>query len=204
MGTWMIKGRIRPYGPGKFYNLIDSYAYEVALDGIDEEVSYPEGGGWYGYLGIDQETLERIQEAAREGGDPLTPDEEELLEGTPAVIFFERSDGIVEAEWYYDIEDAERDWAEIEAEVSGEDDDDAFSDDQMYEGYVIEDARGGGYDVVHEGRTLGNYEDMDEALAAINEHMESEQFWPNVYYVNERGNVDLLDPTTGKSIESRV
>ena len=45
---------IRAYGPGKFYTVLDSYAFGVTLDGgADEEESYPEGGGWYGLLWVD-------------------------------------------------------------------------------------------------------------------------------------------------------
>ena len=200
----MMANGIRTYGPGKFYTLLDSYAYSVTLDGgADREASYEEGGGWYGFLDIDPDTIERIREEAGEQGDRLTREEERLLTRSTAVIFFERSDGIVEADWYDRMSEADTAWDEIEAEVEGGGDDDAFSEEEMHEGYVIQDARGGGYEVAHEGKLVDTYDDMDEALSAINEDMERQQFWPNIYYVNERGNIDLLD-SSGKIIESRV
>lgn len=196
---------IRTYGPGKFYTLLDSYAYGVTLDGgADREASYEEGQGWYGFLGIDPDTVERIREEALEHSDQLTREEGELLRSSVAVIFFERSDGIVESDWYDRISEADAAWDQVEAEVEGEDEgEDAFSEEQMYEGYTIQDARRGGYEVAHEGKLVDTYDDMDEALKDINARMEREQFWPNIYYVNERGNIDLLD-SSGNIIESRV
>jgi hypothetical protein len=84
-----------------------------------------------------------------------------------------------------------------------EEDADLFSDEDMAESYVITDARRGGYDVRQGGKSVGHFKDKDEALEAIDERMEKENFFPNIYYVNERGNTDLIDPD-GKILESRV
>ena len=99
---------IRSYGPGKFHTLIDSYAYEVALDGLDGEASYGEGNGWYGLVRLDEPTRKRIGEVATENKDTLTEEEDELLDDSVAVIFFERSDGIIEADWFEDEKKAEK------------------------------------------------------------------------------------------------
>jgi hypothetical protein len=116
----MSKG-IRSYGPGKFIKLVDSYAYEVTLDGgADEEASYPDGGGWYGLIELDKATRDRIREIANGSEDGLTAEEGELINDSLAVIFFERSDGIVETIWYDDAVEADEAWAEIEEEVGGE------------------------------------------------------------------------------------
>lgn len=88
-------------------------------------------------------------------------------------------------------------------EDDDEPDDDAFSAEEMRTGFTISDGRRGGYDVVHEHKHVGHYEDMDEALDAIEEEMERSKFYPNIYYVNDHGNVDLLDGD-GNVIESRV
>jgi hypothetical protein len=206
---------IRSYGPGKFNDIIDGYVYAVTLDGgADREESYGEGGGWFGFVEINPSTRERIRELASEDRDRLTKAEEELLEDTAVVILFERSDGIVEADWYSSEAKAEKAWSRIEEEVGGEEeeeddegeydeDDEVFSDEEMREGYVIHDARKGGYTVAHDGRHFGSYDDMDAALSDIKEHMERDNFYPNIYYVNERGNVDLLD-SEGNIIRSRV
>jgi hypothetical protein len=201
---------IRSYGPGKFFDIIDSYAYEITLDGgADEEVSLGEGNGWYGFMEIDEAFADRVHEIAKEHRDQLTDEEQDLLDESKAIIFFERSDGIVEATWYDDLKEAQEDWAKIEADVEedeepeDEDEDDVFSDEEMQEGFVISDARRGGYDVGHEHKHVGHYADMDEALEAIEAEMKRENFYPNIYYVNDHGNVDLLD-MDGNVIKSRV
>jgi hypothetical protein len=108
--------RIRPYGPGKFHTVLDSYAYETALDGIDDEESYPDGDGWYGLLWLDPDTRDRIREIAGNSKNSLNAAEESELDGNAAIIFFERSDGIVEAEWFETRAEAHRAWADIVSE----------------------------------------------------------------------------------------
>lgn len=206
----MARG-IRSYGPGKFNTIIDSYAYELTLDGhVDEEASYPEGGGWFGFIEVDQAFADRIHEIAKEQKDELTDEEQDLLDESKAIILSENSDGLVAVTWFDDSKEAKEDWTAIEDELHGddedeeddEDEDDAFSEDEMREGYVISDARGG-VTVAHSGKHLGSYDDTDEALEAIAKHMKSSNFYPNIYYVNDHGNVDLLDGD-GNVIESRV
>ena len=104
-----------------------------------------------------------------------------------------------------DDEDEEGEEEEDEDdEEPEEDDEDVFSDEEMQSGYVISDARNAeGYVVVHEHRHFGNYDDMDSALDAIDQAMERDKFYGNVYYVNDHGNVDLLDGD-GNTIKSRV
>lgn len=111
---------IRSYGPGKFYTVLDSYAYEVTGDGgADEEATYPaEGSGWYGLVWLDKDTRDQINEVAdAEDGDDdhggLTGEELDLLNDSVAVIFFERSDGIVEADWFDTKDEAEKAWANV-------------------------------------------------------------------------------------------
>ena len=112
----MTKG-IRSYGPGKFHTILDSYAHEVAIDGIDEEESYPDGGGWYGLLWLDESARDAVVDTAIDQyRDKLTSEETKLLNSAKAIIFFERSDGIVEAKWFYNKKEAKEDWAKIQEE----------------------------------------------------------------------------------------
>ena len=68
----MAKKGIRPYGPGKYGKIIDGYAHDVALDGgLDEEESYPDGGGWYGLLLLDKQARDAIHQAAHYAEDDL-------------------------------------------------------------------------------------------------------------------------------------
>ena len=116
---------IRSYGPGKYNTVIDSYAYELTLDGgADEEATYPsEGSGWFGLLWVDPDTRRAIREVAREDTGALTREEEELLARTVAIILFERSDGIVEADWFDDKREAEEEWANILVDTEGDEED---------------------------------------------------------------------------------
>jgi hypothetical protein len=113
----VAEGGIRPYGPGKFNTFLDSYTYDLVLDGfVDEEISLGDGNGWYGLIQLGSDGAGRIRKIAEENKDPLTHDEEEFLARQAAVIFFERSDGIVETTWHDDELTAQQDWEEIEAE----------------------------------------------------------------------------------------
>ena len=115
----MAKG-IRLYGPGKFYTILDSYAYEAALDGIDEEASYGEGNGWYGLLWLDKDACKSISEIATENKDQLTKAEENMLDDHVAIIFFERSDGIVETDWFDNASRVVERWQDIEDDTAEE------------------------------------------------------------------------------------
>jgi hypothetical protein len=63
--------------------------------------------------------------------------------------------------------------------------------------YVITDARSGGYMLFTSGhysdKSLGKYRTRDAAFASARRRMEKEGFYSDVYYMNERGTVDLLD-----------
>jgi hypothetical protein len=108
---------IRSYGPGKFSTILDGYAFDVALDGgIDEEESYPDGGGWYGLLLLDKSSREAIHQTAHYAEDDLTEGEDNLLADSAAILFFERSDGIVETDWFDTRKEALDEWADIQKE----------------------------------------------------------------------------------------
>lgn len=122
---------IRNYGPGKFYTVLDSYAYGVVMDGVaDTSITFGGGDGdgeTYDAVAGGEDLLDYIRKDAAETGDELTRDEVEMIINSGGVIFRERSDGIVEAEWYdtkkqYDaaVADLERQ-AEEEAEEQDED-----------------------------------------------------------------------------------
>jgi len=151
---------------------------------------------------------EILEEWTREHYPPADADADETLTETfdgimwelPAEDFVAAIKGTA-AEKYIDVVEYEEedDEEEPEDEEPEDDDDDVFSDEEMEEGYVISDNRGGGYSVSH----LGRYDDMDEALAAIEKDMKRSNHYPNIYYVNDHGNVDLLD-ASGNTIKSRV
>jgi hypothetical protein len=76
-------------------------------------------------------------------------------------------------------------------------------DAEMEEGVVVSDARQGGYDVSIGGKHLDHTRTKEEALVIALEKMEEDQFYPNVFYVNDHGNVDLLS-VEGKTRRGRI
>ena len=104
-------------GPGKFSTDLDAYAYEVTLDGgADEEESYGDGGGWYGLLRIDEDARNAVRDKC--GVQLLNDEERDLLNESVAVILYERSDGLVETDWFDDAEHAAEVWSAIQAEFT--------------------------------------------------------------------------------------
>ena len=69
---------------------------------------------------------------------------------------------------------------------------------EMESGLVISDTRHGHYDIVLEGKHVETAGSMEEAILSALLFMEKNQYWPNVFYVNERGNTDLLVITPKK------
>jgi hypothetical protein len=110
---------VRSYGPGKFYTILDGYVYEMTLDGgADEEASYEEGGGWYGLVSLDKSAVARAQELAAEQNDRLTAAELEQLRTNVGVILFERTDGIVESDWFLSKKKLAAAWKRVEDDVA--------------------------------------------------------------------------------------
>jgi hypothetical protein len=95
-----------PLGPGKFSTEADRLLYEASLDGgADDEVSVGDGGGWYGLMAG---SLADIHPG---------------LKGTGGAIIFERSDGIVEVEYFKKAADARAEFEEIQKEFEPEGED---------------------------------------------------------------------------------
>lgn len=94
---------IRPYGPGKFDTILDSFVYHYSLDGCDEEAgSVLENGMWYGLI---QGTM-RFTE-------PLTPAERRLIDSTIGVIVSENDQGFFHVEYFDSEDDLDKAWAEV-------------------------------------------------------------------------------------------
>ena len=69
--------------------------------------------------------------------------------------------------------------------------------------YIISDTRGG-YAIGTELSLVGTADTFTEALRVIRAKMDRTNYSPDVWYVNERGNTDLLDATTGEILASYV
>jgi len=187
-------------------------------DGYVKEQTMAEYQGWANWetwnvalwLGND-EGLYRQAVREAQSRDGFDADEAEdfvvdaLPDGTPD---FKSPDQYEQVDWQA-IADDINEMAGIEEEEEPEeeepidDEEEGFSDEEMAEGYVISDARRGGYDVAHEHKHVGHYSDMDDAVKAIGAEMKRKNFYPDIYYVNDHGNVSLLDKD-GNEIDSRV
>lgn len=119
-------GVIRRKGPGKFDTVLDSYLWELSLDGgADKEAGYEDGGGWFGVLYFDAGMVASLQNVAGDNNDQLTDDEVAEITNNHGVIMFERSDGIVEVAWYDTQKDLEADWNRVLEDVYGPEDEEA-------------------------------------------------------------------------------
>jgi hypothetical protein len=67
---------------------------------------------------------------------------------------------------------------------------------------IISDSRNG-YIVKCELDNLGEFLEMDECLDAINNWMKRNNFYPNIYFINDHGNIHLIN-LQGKIIQSQV
>lgn len=63
-----------------------------------------------------------------------------------------------------------------------------------YEDYVMSDAGplGSLTRVMSGQRHIGDFGEWDDAIEAIREDMKNENFFPNVWYINDHGNVDQV------------
>ena len=52
---------------------------------------------------------------------------------------------------------------------------------------------GGLIGVSYEGKRLGEFTEMKHALEFVKEHMDGEQYWPNIWWVSGHGNIWMID-----------
>lgn len=111
---------IRPYGPGKFSTILDSYVYSVSLDGgCDEETGDSTiGNGWYGIMRHGS-TIFRDHDPMLES---LNEAERDKLTSCAGVILFEDSNGFVSVTYYDTKEQLDTAWSAIQSENESESD----------------------------------------------------------------------------------
>jgi hypothetical protein len=93
-------------------------------------------------------------------------------------IFYRQVKGIAEA------------WEGGEPAEDQPDEEDCFISDVVH----------GGYDVSCGGKYIGHYKEWDDALKAVNDWQKKHKFWPNIWTVNDHGNVMPID-SKGKEIK---
>ena len=89
----------------------------------------------------------------------------------------------------------------IERSNPMDDDGDEDLDIQLETNALISESRDG-YAIAVENTYVDSADTLEAALDLLRRWMEENQFWPDVFYVNDRGNVDQLDVATGKTIRS--
>jgi hypothetical protein len=106
---------IRPYGPGKFSTILDSYVYDVSLGGgCDEEESNSDAGIWYGIM-RNGSTIFKDHDPFLE---PLNDAERELLTSSAGVILYQDSNGFVYVTYYATDAELNSEWAKVVAEFA--------------------------------------------------------------------------------------
>jgi hypothetical protein len=107
----MANDTIRPYGPGKFSTILDSYVYGVSLDGgCDEESGgVSECGEWYGLM-RNGRTIFRDHDPLLE---TLNLTEQEKLTLCAGLILREDSQGFVSVTYYETDDSLESAWSQI-------------------------------------------------------------------------------------------
>jgi hypothetical protein len=106
---------IRPYGPGKFSTILDSYVYGVSLGGgCDEEEGNSDAGIWYGIM-RNGRTIFKDHDPFLE---PLNDAEREQLTSVAGVILYQDSNGFVYVTYYNDNDELESEWAKVVAELT--------------------------------------------------------------------------------------
>lgn len=111
----MTNEGIRTYGPGKFSTILDSYVYDVTLDGgCDEETGSTDTGYWYGLM-RNGRTIFRDHDPLLE---TLNDAEQAQLTECAGVIVSEDSQGFVYVHYYATAKQLDADWANALAETS--------------------------------------------------------------------------------------
>ena len=83
---------------------------------------------------------------------------------------------------------------ENEARDSGPPDDDTLAESVT----ITDDG-----EVIYAGELLGDFETLEDAYAAISAKSTAEGYFPDVYLINERGNITLVD-ALGNEVQSWV
>ena len=114
---------------GKFEGglYIDQYAFDITLDGVDDEIGdISEDGIWYGKIYRGTDTIySLIKKRMDDDEDKMTPDEEEYLADVVGIIVSEDDQGFVNVDYYESDEDLKKDWDKIVDDMSEDDEEES-------------------------------------------------------------------------------
>jgi hypothetical protein len=109
------KNGLRSYGPGKFTNVVDSYVYDLSLDGwADEEMGDVETFNFYSRFELGAQALKAVQELAKSADDKLTMSEAKLLRKSAGCIIEVHNNGFVYIEYFPSRAALDKQWTKIE------------------------------------------------------------------------------------------
>ena len=112
-----MEDTIRPYGAGKFNTILDSYVYQVSLDGgCDEEIGSVDEAGWFGLM-RNGRTIFRDHDPLLE---TLNEAEQEKLTSCSGVILSEDSCGFVYVDYYENEAELDAAWDRVVSENEDE------------------------------------------------------------------------------------
>jgi hypothetical protein len=161
--------------PGKFEGEEDyaPYFYDVAMNGWGQDMQN-EDGDTISVFVIDEEDADRYPQLKSRIGQ--------------SIAFRESDQGF---------------WEEVQApeiyEPSGEEEE----PDLSTEAVITDNSRmhRSAYDLSIEGKHIGTYPDRDDAVEAFTVWSEEHNVYHNLFFVNERGAIDQLDPSTGRFLK---
>ena len=120
---------LRKADVGKFEGglYIDQYAFDITLDGVDDEIGdVSEQGIWYGKIYRGTDTIYSLIKAKiEEDEEKLTPEEEEYLADVIGIIVSEDDQGFVNVDYYESDEDLKKDWDKIVDDMSEDDEEES-------------------------------------------------------------------------------
>lgn len=120
---------IRRYGPGKFNTIIDSVIYGMINSGmVHESTGDVSEVGFYAesiLLGPDgvKDAEDEAEEYKSHTDGILTEEEKDLIKESYAAVMVENDQGFVTVDYYDTKKEYEKDWEEIEADASPEEED---------------------------------------------------------------------------------
>jgi hypothetical protein len=114
----MPNDTIRPYGPGKFSTILDSYVYDVSLNGMtdDECGSVDENGEWFGLMKNGLSIFKDHDPLL----ETLNESEQEKLTSCAGVILREDSSGFVTVDYFDTIQERDEEWKAISDRINTE------------------------------------------------------------------------------------
>ena len=105
---------IRSYGPGKYDTVMDSYVYELTMDGADEELGSVDELNHFALVKLGRDGLKDIARVAKEQGGHLTLEEARRVRRSYGAIVETNDQGFVNIGYYSSKAKLDKEWKKIE------------------------------------------------------------------------------------------